>query len=56
MRSPCTAGVPGWQIPIVVSTYSVIAAGFMAETGGDLAGLLGRAPRSALDVIATAVA
>lgn len=51
-----TAGVPGWQIPIVVSTYSVIAAGFMAETAGDLADLLGRAPRSALDVIATAVA
>ncbi|WP_229874079.1 NAD(P)H-binding protein [Amycolatopsis deserti] len=50
-----TAGVPGWQIPIVVSTYSVIAAGFLAETGGDLADLLGRAPRSALDVIATAV-
>lgn len=51
-----TQGVPGWQVPIVTSLYSAVAAGFMAETdSGDLRALLGRAPRSALDVITTAV-
>lgn len=50
------AGVPVWQIPIVVSTYSNIAAGFMGTTDGDLANLLNNPPRSALDVLATAVA
>ncbi len=48
------AGVPGWQVPIVVSTYSNIAAGFMAATDGDLAKLLDNPRRSALDVITTA--
>jgi len=50
------AGVPGWQIPIVMSTYSNIAAGFLATTDSDLANLLDNPPRSALGVIAAALA
>jgi NAD(P)H dehydrogenase (quinone) len=50
------AGVPDWQVPIVVSTYSSIAAGFMAGTDGDLTDLLDQAPRPALAVIAGALA
>lgn len=50
-----SAGVAAWQIPIIVSTYSSISAGFMDETGGDLRSLLGRPPRPALDVIARAI-
>lgn len=50
------AGVPGWQIPIVVSTYANIAAGFLAPTASDLTVLLDHPPRAALDVIAAAVA
>lgn len=49
------AGVPGWQIPIVVSTYSNIAGGFLEKTDTDLSALLSDPPRRALDVIADAV-
>ncbi|MEV4344553.1 NAD(P)H-binding protein [Actinoplanes sp. NPDC049596] len=34
-----------FQVPMVCSTYSAIAGGFLAETGGDLPELLGRPPR-----------
>ncbi|WP_219468146.1 NAD(P)H-binding protein [Nonomuraea rhizosphaerae] len=45
-------GLPGWQVPFVVSTYSAVAHGFLAGTDGDLAALLGRPPRPAAEVIA----
>ncbi|MEU4404389.1 NAD(P)H-binding protein [Streptosporangium sp. NPDC023963] len=45
-------GLASFQVPMLVSTYSSIANGFMDATGGDLRALLGRAPRSALEVIA----
>lgn len=43
-----------FQVPMVVGTYSAIAHGFLAGPGGsgDLAALLGREPRPALEVIA----
>jgi NAD(P)H dehydrogenase (quinone) len=43
-----------FQVPMVVGTYSAIAHGFLAGPGGpgDLAALLGRPPRPALEVIA----
>ncbi|MER5647114.1 NAD(P)H-binding protein [Streptosporangium sp. NPDC002524] len=44
-------GLAPFQVPMLVSTYSAIANGFMDATGGDLRSLLGRAPRSALEVI-----
>ena len=34
-----------FQVPMVCSTYSAIAAGFLADTAGDLPALLGAAPR-----------
>lgn len=46
------AGLPAWQVPSVVSSYSAIGAGFLDGTGGDLAAMLGVTPRSALNVIA----
>ncbi|MGY0071016.1 NAD(P)H-binding protein [Streptomyces sp. QTS137] len=42
------AGAEPLQVPMLVGTYSAIAAGFMSRTDGDLRRLLGRAPRSAL--------
>jgi NAD(P)H dehydrogenase (quinone) len=54
-RSLTSAGVPDWQIPVVVSTYSNIANGFLAGTDGDLVELLTKSPRSPLDVIISAV-
>ncbi|MEU9128873.1 NAD(P)H-binding protein [Kitasatospora sp. NPDC048540] len=45
-------GVDPFQVPMLVGTYSAIAAGFLDRTGTDLRHLLGRAPRPALDVIA----
>ncbi|MFE6050245.1 NAD(P)H-binding protein [Kitasatospora sp. NPDC056446] len=42
------SGAEPFQVPMLVGTYSAIAAGFMARTGGDLRQLLGRAPRSPL--------
>jgi len=42
------SGALPFQVPMLVGTYSAIAAGFLAGTGGDLRRLLGRAPRSAL--------
>lgn len=50
------AGVPAWQVPTVVSTHANIAAGFLAGTDGNLKGLLDAPPRSALAVIAAALA
>ncbi|GAA4179266.1 SDR family oxidoreductase [Streptosporangium oxazolinicum] len=44
-------GLAPFQVPMLVSTYSSIANGFMDATDGDLRDLLGRAPRSALEVI-----
>ncbi|MEU4582119.1 NAD(P)H-binding protein [Kitasatospora aureofaciens] len=45
-----------FQVPMVLGTYSAIAHGFLAGPGGpgDLAALLGRPPRPALEVIAGA--
>ncbi|GAA3010119.1 SDR family oxidoreductase [Streptomyces lactacystinicus] len=42
-----------FQVPMVVGTYSAIAHGFLAGPGGpgDLAALLGREPRPALEVM-----
>ncbi|MEU1037962.1 NAD(P)H-binding protein [Streptomyces sp. NPDC005551] len=42
------SGAEPFQVPMLVGTYSAIAAGFMSRTGGDLRRLLGREPRSAL--------
>ncbi|MDV9172480.1 NAD(P)H-binding protein [Streptomyces sp. W16] len=42
------SGAKPFQVPMLVGTYSAIAAGFMSRTGGDLRQLLGRAPHSAL--------
>ncbi|MFD4033033.1 NAD(P)H-binding protein [Streptomyces sp. NPDC058637] len=42
------SGAEAFQVPMLTGTYSAIAAGFMARTGGDLRELLGRAPRSPL--------
>ncbi|WP_329546206.1 NAD(P)H-binding protein [Streptomyces sp. NBC_01356] len=42
------SGAEPFQVPMLVGTYSAIAAGFMTRTGGDLRRLLGRAPRSPL--------
>ncbi|MCX4907041.1 NAD(P)H-binding protein [Streptomyces sp. NBC_00878] len=42
------SGAEPFQVPMLVGTYSAVAAGFMAHVGGDLRQLLGRAPRSAL--------
>ncbi|MGA5822374.1 hypothetical protein ACPC54_31465 [Kitasatospora sp. NPDC094028] len=43
-----------FQVPMLVGTCSAIAHGFLAGPGGpgDLAALLGRPPRPALEVIA----
>ncbi|GAA4222265.1 NAD(P)H dehydrogenase (quinone) [Streptosporangium album] len=45
------SGLEPLQVPMLVTTYSSIANGFMAETESDLRALLGRAPRSALTVV-----
>ncbi|AQT73510.1 NAD(P)H-binding protein [Streptomyces sp. fd1-xmd] len=42
------SGAEPFQVPMLIGTYSAIAAGFMARTSGDLRRLLGRAPRSPL--------
>ncbi|MGN9841155.1 NAD(P)H-binding protein [Nonomuraea sp. H19] len=42
------SGAEPFQVPMLIGTYSAIAAGFMSRTGGDLRRLLGRAPRSPL--------
>ncbi|MGG7570830.1 NAD(P)H-binding protein [Streptomyces sirii] len=42
------SGAKPFQVPMLVGTYSAIAAGFMSRTGGDLRQLLGCEPRSAL--------
>ncbi|MER6300451.1 NAD(P)H-binding protein [Kitasatospora sp. NPDC001539] len=54
-RQAVTAsGARDFQVPMLVGTYSAIAHGFLAGPGvrGDLAALLGRPPRPALEVIA----
>ncbi|WP_329019315.1 NAD(P)H-binding protein [Streptomyces sp. NBC_00690] len=38
------SAVEPFQVPMLVGTYSAIAAGMLADTGGDLRELLGRAP------------
>ncbi|GAA0444724.1 NAD(P)H-binding protein [Streptomyces sp. NPDC046215] len=43
------SGAEPFQVPMLVSTYSAIAAGFMSRTGGDLRQLLGREPLSPLE-------
>ncbi|MFE9255514.1 NAD(P)H-binding protein [Streptomyces sp. NPDC006879] len=48
------AGTPPFQVPMLIGTYSAIAAGFLGRTGTELRDLLGRAPRPALEVIAGA--
>ena len=45
------SGAQAFQVPMLVGTCSAIAAGFLDQAGGDLAGLLGRPAASALDVI-----
>ncbi|MET9886145.1 NAD(P)H-binding protein [Streptomyces sp. NPDC006430] len=49
------SGAAAFQVPMMVGTLSAIASGVMDATEGDLASLLGKAPRSALTVIAAAV-
>jgi NAD(P)H dehydrogenase (quinone) len=49
------AGMPGWQVDNIVSTYSVTAAGFLSNTDSVLADLLGTAPRPVLPLILTAI-
>ncbi|MFF4348789.1 NAD(P)H-binding protein [Streptomyces sp. NPDC001530] len=44
-----------FQVPMLIGTYSAIAAGFLDRTGGDLRLLLGRAPRSAQAAAGAAV-
>ncbi|MEK2493205.1 NAD(P)H-binding protein [Kitasatospora purpeofusca] len=48
------SGAESFQVPMVAGTLSSIAHGFLAGPGkpGDLAALLGRSPRPALEVIA----
>lgn len=45
------SGAQAFQVPMLVGTYAAVAGGFLDGTGGDLAGLLGRPGRSALDVV-----
>jgi NAD(P)H dehydrogenase (quinone) len=45
------SGAEPFQVPMLVGTYSAIAAGFMSRTGGDLRQLLGHAPRSPLAAV-----
>ncbi len=49
------AGMPAWQVPAVISTYSSISADFMASPGGDLEELLGTKARPWDQVISDAV-
>ncbi|MCW2882716.1 MAG: NmrA family transcriptional regulator [Sphaerisporangium sp.] len=44
-------GVESFQIPMIVSILSCVAAGFMDDVHSDLAALLGKPSRSALEVI-----
>ncbi|MEV6796558.1 hypothetical protein AB0M87_32335 [Streptomyces sp. NPDC051320] len=46
------SGAELFQVPMLVGTYSAIAAGFMSRTGSDLRQLLGREPRSPLATLA----
>ncbi|MBA4863876.1 NAD(P)H-binding protein [Streptomyces sp. PSKA54] len=48
-------GAEPFQVPMLVGTYSAIAAGFMEETGSELRELLARAPRRAVDVYASGI-
>ncbi|THV24252.1 NAD(P)H-binding protein [Glycomyces paridis] len=45
------AGLPSYQVAHSVSIYANIAAGFLGGTESDLPRLLGREPRSALDIV-----
>ncbi|MCP3821655.1 NAD(P)H-binding protein [Streptomyces sp. A3M-1-3] len=55
-ESIAASGAQPFQVPMLVGTYSAISAGFMDATGGDLATLLGRRPRPALEVYAQVLA
>jgi NAD(P)H dehydrogenase (quinone) len=48
------SGAAPFQVPMLVTTFSAIAGGFMSDTRSDLAERLGRAPRRALDIITAA--
>lgn len=50
------AGLPEWQVPAVMSTFSAIAAGYLAGTESDLRHLLTAPPRDALDVMTSGLA
>ncbi|WP_327673801.1 NAD(P)H-binding protein [Kitasatospora sp. NBC_00458] len=52
------SGAEAFQVPMMAGTYSAVAHGFLEGPGGpgDLAELLGRRPRPALEVIAAAAA
>jgi NAD(P)H dehydrogenase (quinone) len=45
------SGAEPFQVPMLVGTYSAIAAGFLSRTGGELRELLGRPPRPAMEAI-----
>ncbi|GAA0682969.1 SDR family oxidoreductase [Kitasatospora atroaurantiaca] len=45
------SGAEPFQVPMLLGTYSAIAAGFMSRTGSELRQLLGKTPRRAMDVI-----
>ncbi|MFD8708723.1 NAD(P)H-binding protein [Kitasatospora sp. NPDC059648] len=45
------SGAEPFQVPMLMGTYSAIAAGFMSRIGGDLRQLLGHAPRSPLAAV-----
>jgi len=49
------AGLPAYQVPMVVGTLSAIAGGFMSGTRSDLAHLLAHPPRAVLAVITATV-
>jgi NAD(P)H dehydrogenase (quinone) len=48
-------GMPAWQVPSVVSTFSSIQAGFLDATSSDLPDLLGREPSPVLEVLRDAL-
>lgn len=49
------AGLPSFQIPMLMSIYAAIAGGFLDNIDSDLRRLLGRPPQPALDAITNAL-
>jgi NAD(P)H dehydrogenase (quinone) len=49
-----TTGMPHWRIDHVISTYAAIAAGYLSNTDGVLADLLGAAPHPVLPLVLAA--